>query len=58
VLHGERVRLADDAEIVVRQIEAADVRELAIGFERWVPCRGTAGSGAPSITPRASSWPS
>jgi GNAT superfamily N-acetyltransferase len=34
VLHGERVRLADGAEIVVRQIEAADVRELALGFEQ------------------------
>ena len=34
VLYGERVRLADGAEIVVRQVEPADVRELAIGFER------------------------
>lgn len=32
-LHGERVRLADGAEIVVRPVEPDDRRELAVGFE-------------------------
>jgi GNAT superfamily N-acetyltransferase len=33
-LHGERVRLADGAEIVVRPIEPNDLREIAAGFDR------------------------
>jgi N-acetylglutamate synthase-like GNAT family acetyltransferase len=33
-LHGERVRLADGAEIVVRPIEPHDLHELAVGFGR------------------------
>jgi GNAT superfamily N-acetyltransferase len=33
-VRGERVRLADGAEIVVRPIEPGDARELALGFRR------------------------
>jgi GNAT superfamily N-acetyltransferase len=33
-LHGERVTLADDDQIVIRPIEPEDVGELAAGFER------------------------
>jgi RimJ/RimL family protein N-acetyltransferase len=31
-LHGERVALADGAEIVIRAIEPGDMHELAVGF--------------------------
>jgi GNAT superfamily N-acetyltransferase len=33
-LHGERVRLPDGGEIVIRAIEPRDVRDLRAGFER------------------------
>jgi GNAT superfamily N-acetyltransferase len=33
-LRGERVTLADGAQIVIRPVEPEDVRELAAGFER------------------------
>jgi GNAT superfamily N-acetyltransferase len=33
VLHGERVRLADGAEIVVRPIEPGDAHDLAVGVQ-------------------------
>jgi hypothetical protein len=33
-LHGDRVRLRDGAEIVVRPIEPGDLHELAVGFGR------------------------
>jgi GNAT superfamily N-acetyltransferase len=33
-LRGERVTLADGAEIVIRPVEPEDVRELAAGFDR------------------------
>ena len=46
---GERVKLADGAEIVIRPIEPEDLNELAIGFGGLGRSRGFAGSVSASI---------
>ena len=48
-LRGERVKLADGAEIVIRPIEPEDLNELAMGSAAWGRSRGFAGSVSASI---------